>query len=60
MKRCGGPRRILRRRADALFVESPETEDELRQIAAAFKGVPLVANMVAGRANADVAGSNLV
>ena len=34
--------------ADALFVESPETEDELRQIAAAFKGVPLVANMVAG------------
>ena len=46
--------------ADALFVESPETEDELRQIAAAFKGVPLVANMVAGGADPHVAGSNLV
>jgi 2-methylisocitrate lyase-like PEP mutase family enzyme len=34
--------------ADALFVESPETETELRQIAEAFQGVPLVANMVAG------------
>jgi 2-methylisocitrate lyase-like PEP mutase family enzyme len=32
--------------ADILFVEAPQSEDELRSIADRFKGVPLVANMV--------------
>lgn len=34
--------------ADLLFVESPESEDELRQIARALPGTRLVANMVEG------------
>ena len=34
--------------ADALFIESPESPSELAAIAEAFKGIPLVANMVAG------------
>lgn len=34
--------------ADALFIESPESEAELEKIAKTFKGIPLVANMVAG------------
>lgn len=34
--------------ADALFVESPESPEELRKISEAFHGLPLVANMVAG------------
>lgn len=41
-------RRYVEAGADMLFVESPESEDELRQIADAFPGVPLVANMVEG------------
>lgn len=32
--------------ADLLFIEAPETEEELRKIAEVFHGVPLVANMV--------------
>jgi 2-methylisocitrate lyase-like PEP mutase family enzyme len=34
--------------ADVLFVEAPKTRDELRRIAPALKGVPLMANMVEG------------
>ncbi len=34
--------------ADALFIESPESIDEMRIICDRFKGVPLVANMVGG------------
>ncbi len=32
--------------ADLLFIEAPQSERELEQIAAHFRGVPLVANMV--------------
>ncbi len=38
----------LRAGADVLFVESPESVDEMRRIGQAFKGVPLLANMVEG------------
>lgn len=34
--------------ADILFVESPESEDEMRRICETFPGVPLLANMVGG------------
>lgn len=34
--------------ADALFVEAPRSEDELAEVASAFPGVPLVANLVDG------------
>ena len=34
--------------ADVLFVESPESLEELRRVAETFKGVPLLANMVEG------------
>jgi len=34
--------------ADVVFVEAPESVEELREIAAAFPGVPLFANMVEG------------
>ncbi|MCB1547205.1 MAG: isocitrate lyase/PEP mutase family protein [Hyphomicrobiaceae bacterium] len=34
--------------ADVLFVESPESEDEMARIAKAVPGVPLLANMVEG------------
>ncbi len=34
--------------ADILFIEAPESEPELRQMAQNFAGVPLVANMVEG------------
>ncbi len=40
--------RYLRAGADVLFVESPESTDEMRAIGRAFPGVPLVANMVEG------------
>lgn len=32
--------------ADLLFIEAPQSEEELRKISETFKGVPLVANMV--------------
>jgi 2-methylisocitrate lyase-like PEP mutase family enzyme len=38
----------LKAGADVLFVESPETPEEMRQICETFKGVPLLANMVHG------------
>src|SRR5262249_28263454 len=34
--------------ADVLFVESPETIEEMRRIGETFRGVPLLANMVEG------------
>ena len=34
--------------ADVLFVESPESIEEMRRIGETFKGVPLLANMVEG------------
>jgi 2-methylisocitrate lyase-like PEP mutase family enzyme len=38
----------LKSGADVLFVESPETPEEMRKICETFKGVPLLANMVHG------------
>ena len=39
---------FLREGADVLFIESPDTVEELRRIGAAFRGARLVANMVPG------------
>src|SRR5690606_30440102 len=36
----------LKAGADLIFVEAPQSENELRTVAERFKGVPLVANMV--------------
>ncbi|MDQ0140905.1 isocitrate lyase/PEP mutase family protein [Cupriavidus necator] len=38
----------LKAGADVLFIESPETVEEMERIGAAFRGVPLLANMVEG------------
>ena len=38
----------LRAGADVLFVESPESVDEMQRIGRTFRGTPLVANMVEG------------
>jgi 2,3-dimethylmalate lyase len=38
----------LKSGADVLFVESPETPEEMRRICETFRGVPLLANMVQG------------
>ena len=38
----------LRAGADVLFVESPESVEEMQRIGSTFRGVPLVANMVEG------------
>ena len=40
--------RYLEAGADVLFVESPESEGEMRAIGERFRGVPLLANMVEG------------
>jgi 2-methylisocitrate lyase-like PEP mutase family enzyme len=40
--------RYLKAGADVLFVESPESVDEMRAIGERFRGVPLLANMVEG------------
>ncbi len=40
--------RYLKAGADVLFVESPESVEEMRKIGETFKGVPLLANMVQG------------
>ena len=40
----------LKAGADVLFVESPESEEQMQQICDAFEGVPLIANMVLGGA----------
>ena len=37
---------FLRAGADILFIEAPRSEEELRRVADAFKGTPLVANLV--------------
>lgn len=34
--------------ADIIFIESPESEDEMRKICSTFSGLPLLANMVEG------------
>jgi len=39
---------FLKAGADVLFVESPESEEEMRRICETFKGVPTLANMVEG------------
>lgn len=38
----------LKAGADVLFIESPESIEEMERIGAAFRGVPLLANMVEG------------
>lgn len=38
----------LKAGADVLFIEAPETEEELARVGAEFTGVPLVANIVEG------------
>lgn len=40
--------RYLKAGADILFVESPESPEEMRAIGERFRGVPLLANMVEG------------
>src|SRR5205814_10018384 len=45
LKRCD---RYLKAGADGLYVEAPQSEQELRQIGAAFKGVPQMTNMFEG------------
>lgn len=40
--------RYLRAGADVLFIESPESAEEMRRIGETFRGVPLLANMVQG------------
>jgi 2-methylisocitrate lyase-like PEP mutase family enzyme len=40
--------RYLEAGADVLFVESPESPEEMRKICETFKGTPLLANMVEG------------
>jgi 2-methylisocitrate lyase-like PEP mutase family enzyme len=40
--------RYLEAGADVLFVESPESHEEMRRIGETFRGVPLLANMVDG------------
>ena len=40
--------RYLAAGADVLFIESPESAEEMRRIGEAFRGVPLLANMVDG------------
>jgi 2-methylisocitrate lyase-like PEP mutase family enzyme len=40
--------RFLQAGADVLFVESPESPEELRRVAETFKGATLLANMVEG------------
>ena len=37
---------FLKAGADILFIEAPRSEDELKRVAAAFKGTPLLANIV--------------
>ena len=40
--------RYLKAGADVLFIESPESVEEMRKIGETFRGVPLLANMVQG------------
>ncbi|HEX2112893.1 MAG TPA: isocitrate lyase/PEP mutase family protein [Alphaproteobacteria bacterium] len=40
--------RYLRAGADGIFIEAPESVDELRKVGAAFRGVPQIANMLEG------------
>ena len=40
--------RYLKAGADGLFIEAPESLDELRRVGAAFRGLPQLANMLEG------------
>ncbi len=40
--------RYLKAGADGIFIEAPESEEELRRIGAAFRHVPQIANMLEG------------
>ena len=46
--------------ADILFIESPESEDEFKQVGAALGDMPLLANMVAGGRSPLIAREKLV
>ena len=48
MRRCGAAEAFLRAGADILFVESPESPEELRRVGETFQGAALLANMVEG------------
>ncbi|CAE7455096.1 Dml [Symbiodinium microadriaticum] len=50
---------FLKAGADILFIESPESEDEMRVIGEAFKGTPLLANMVPGGRTPKLADEDL-
>ena len=41
--------RYLKAGADGIFVEAPETLDELRKVGSTFRGVPQIANMLEPR-----------
>ena len=45
--------------ADMLFVEGPETPEEMRRIAETFRGVPLVANMARGGRSPSLGSADL-
>ncbi|MBI3453610.1 MAG: isocitrate lyase/phosphoenolpyruvate mutase family protein, partial [Rhodospirillales bacterium] len=40
--------RYLKAGADGVFVEAPETPEELRKVGETFRGVPQIANMLEG------------
>jgi len=50
---------FLRAGADVLFVESPETPEEMRRIGEAFPGVPLLANIVEGGRTPNLSAAEL-
>ena len=45
--------------ADALFIEAPQSLEELKAIAAAFPNIPLVANMIEGGKTPELSASEL-
>ena len=47
-RRCAAASMYLEAGADGLFIEAPQTVQELERIGAAFKGVPQMANMLEG------------
>ena len=50
---------FLRAGADILFVESPESLEELRRVAETFRGAKLLANMVEGGRTPFLSGAEL-
>nr|WP_027842913.1 oxaloacetate decarboxylase [Mastigocoleus testarum] len=55
---CRG-KEYIKAGADVLFVEAPQSKDELQKIAAAFPNVPLVANIVEGGKTPQLSASEL-